>query len=76
MSKIECDKPSFQDLVDEIDAMLQGKDSGAVLTALTVVVGNAGYFHDLDFEQFIDYVERNTFLVYAEQREANLVVLH
>jgi hypothetical protein len=76
MSKIECDKPSFQDLVDEIDAMLQGKDSGAVLTALTVLVGNAGYFHDLDFEQFIDYVERNTFLVYAEQREANLVVLH
>jgi hypothetical protein len=76
MSKIECDKPSFQDLVDEIDAMLQGKDSGVVLTALTVLVGNAGYFHDLDFEQFIDYVERNTFLVYAEQREANLVVLH
>lgn len=76
MSKIECDKPSYQVLVDEIDAMLQGKDSGAVLTALTVLVGNAGYFHDLDFEQFIDYVERNTFLVYAEQREANLVVLH
>ena len=77
MSKIESDKPSYQDLVDEIDAMLQGKDSGAVLTALTVLVGNAGYFHDLDFEQFIDYVERNTYLVYRDQKQAEeLFVLH
>ena len=77
MSKIESDKPSYQDLVDEIDAMLQGKDSGAVLTALTVLVGNAGYFHDLDFEQFIDYVERNTYLVYRDQKQAEeFFVLH
>ena len=76
MSKIEDDKPSYQDLIDEIAKIIEDKDTGAVFTALTVLVGNAGYFHGLDFERFIDLVERNTFLVYAEQREENLVVLH
>jgi len=77
MSKIESDKPSYQDLVDEIAAMLDGKDSGAALTALTVLLGNAGYFHEMDFEKFIAYVERNTYLVYKDQKEAEeLFVLH
>ena len=77
MSKIESDKPSYQDLVDEIAAMLDGKDSGAALTALTVLLGNAGYFHEMDFEEFIAYVERNTYLVYKDQKEAEeLFVLH
>ena len=76
MSKIKDDKPSYQDLIDEIAKIIEDKDSGAVFTALTVLVGNAGYFHGLDFERFMDVVERNTFLVYAEQREENLVVLH
>ena len=61
MSKIESDKPRYQDLVDEIAAMLDGKDSGVALTALTVLLGNAGYFHEMDFEEFIAYVERNTY---------------
>ena len=77
MSKIESDKPSYQDLVDEIAAMLDGKDSGVALTALTVLLGNAGYFHEMDFEEFIAYVERNTYLVYKDQKEAEeLFVLH
>lgn len=76
MSKIEYDQPAYQDLIDEIAKIIEDKDSGAVFTALTVLVGNAGYFHGLDFERFMDVVERNTFLVYAEQREENLVVLH
>jgi len=76
MSKIEYDKTTYQDLIDEIANILEDKDTGAVFTALTVLVGNAGYFHGLDFERFMDLVERNTFLVYAEQREENLVVLH
>jgi hypothetical protein len=76
MSKIEYEQPTYQDLIDEITKIIEDKDSGAVFTALTVLVGNAGYFHGLDFERFIDLVERNTFLVYAEQREENLVVLH
>jgi hypothetical protein len=76
MSKIEDDKLSYQDLIDEIAKIIEDKDSGAVFTALTVLVGNAGYFHGLDFERFMDLVERNTFLVYAEQQEENLVVLH
>ena len=76
MSKIEYDQPIYQDLIDEIAKILEDKDTGAVFTALTVLVGNAGYFHGLDFERFMDLVERNTFLVYAEQREENLVVLH
>jgi hypothetical protein len=74
MSKIEYDKPTYQELIDEIDKIIEDKDSGAVFTALTVLVGNAGYFHGLDFERFIDVVERNTFLVYAEQREENLYI--
>jgi len=77
MSKIESDKPRYQDLVDEIAAMLDGKDSGVALTALTVLLGNAGYFHEMDFEEFIAYVERNTYLVYRDQKEAEEVfVLH
>jgi hypothetical protein len=76
MSKIEYDQPTYQDLIDEIAKILEDKDTGAVFTALTVLVGNAGYFHGLDFEQFMDLVERNTFLVYSEQREENSVVLH
>lgn len=77
MSKIESDKPRYQDLVDEIAAMLDGKDSGVALTALTVLLGNAGYFHEMDFEEFIAYVERNTYLVYKDQKEAEKVfVLH
>ena len=76
MSKIEYDQPTYQDLIDEIAKILEDKDTGAVFTALTVLVGNAGYFHGLDFERFMDLVERNTFLVYAEQREENSVVLH
>jgi len=76
MSKIEYDQPTYQDLIDEIAKILEDKDTGAVFTALTVLVGNAGYFHGLDFERFMDLLERNTFLVYAEQREENLVVLH
>jgi hypothetical protein len=77
MSKIESDKPRYQDLVDEIAAMLDGKDSGVALTALTVLLGNAGYFHEMDFEEFIAYVERNTYLVYKDQKEAEeLFVLH
>ena len=77
MSKIESDKPSYQDLVDEIAAMLDGKDSGVALTALTVLLGNAGYFHEMDFEEFIAYVERNTYLVYKDQKEAvEVFVLH
>ena len=76
MSKIEYDQPTYQDLIDEIAKILEDKDTGTVFTALTVLVGNAGYFHGLDFERFMDLVERNTFLVYAEQREENLVVLH
>ena len=76
MSKIEYDQSTYQDLIDEIAKILEDKDTGAVFTALTVLVGNAGYFHGLDFERFMDLVERNTFLVYAEQREENLVVLH
>jgi len=77
MSKNESDKPSYQDLINEIAAMLDGKDSGAALTALTVLLGNAGYFHEMDFEEFIAYVERNTYLVYKDQKEAEeLFVLH
>ena len=77
MLKIESDKPRYQDLVDEIAAMLDGKDSGVALTALTVLLGNAGYFHEMDFEEFIAYVERNTYLVYKDQKEAEeLFVLH
>jgi hypothetical protein len=76
MSKIEYDKSTHRELVDEIAKIIEDKDSGAVFTALTVLVGNAGYFHGLDFEQFMDLVERNTFLVYSEQREENSVVLH
>jgi len=77
MSKIESDKPSYQDLVDEIGAMLDGKDSGVALTALTVLLGNAGYFHEMAFEEFITYVERNTYLVYRDQKQADeLFVLH
>ena len=77
MSKIESDKPRYQDLVDEIAAMLDGKDSGVALTALTVLLGNAGYFHEMDFEEFIAYVERNTYLVYRDQKQADeLFVLH
>ena len=77
MSKIESDKPSYQDLVDEIAAMLDGKDSGVALTALTVLLGNAGYFHEMDFEEFIAYVERNTYLVYKDQKEEEgLFVVH
>ena len=77
MSKIESDKPSYQELVDEIAEMLDGKDSGAALTALTVLLGNAGYFHEMDFEEFIAYVERNTYLVYRDQKqEEELFVLH
>ena len=76
MSKIEYDKSTHRELVDEIAKIIEDKDSGAVFTALTVLVGNAGYFHGLDFEQFMDLVERNTFLVYSEQREENEVVLH
>ena len=76
MSKIEYDQSTYQELVDEIAKIIADKDSGAVFTALTVLVGNAGYFHGLDFERFMDLIERNTFLVYAEQREENLVVLH
>jgi len=70
MSQVEYEKPSFQELVDEIAIIIEGKDSGAVLTALTVLVGNAGYFHEMEFEQFMDYVERNAYLVYRDQREA------
>jgi hypothetical protein len=33
-------------------------------------VGNAGYFHEMEFDQFIDYVERNAYLVYQDQRAA------
>jgi hypothetical protein len=76
MSKIEYDKSTHRELVDEIAKIIEDKDSGAVFSALTVLVGNAGYFHGLDFEQFMDLVERNTFLVYSEQREENSVVLH
>ena len=48
-----------------------------MLTALTVLVGNAGYWHNMDFEQFIDYVERNTCLVYIDhKKEEELFVLH
>ena len=54
MSQVEYEKPSFQELVDEIAIIIEGKDSGAVLTALTVLVGNAGYFHEMEFEQFMD----------------------
>lgn len=68
MSKIE--EANYQTLIDEIASMLDGKESEAVLTALTVLVGNAGYFHELEFDQFMDYVERNTYLVYRDQREA------
>lgn len=68
MSKIE--EANYQALIDEIASMLDGKESGAVLTALTVLVGNAGYFHELEFDQLMDYVERNTYLVYRDQREA------
>ena len=70
MSQVEYEKPSFQELVDEIAIIIEGKDSGAVLTALTVLVGNAGYFYEMEFEQFMDYVERNAYLVYRDQREA------
>ena len=77
MSKIESDKQSYQELVDEIAAMLDGKDSGVALTALTVLLGNAGYFHEMDFEEFIAYVERNTYLVYKDQKQTEeLFVLH
>ena len=38
MSQVEYDKPSFQELVDQIAIIIEGKDSGAVLTALTVLV--------------------------------------
>jgi len=76
MSKIEYDKSTHRELVDEIAKIIEDKDSGAVFSALTVLVGNAGYFHGLDFEQFMNLVERNTFLVYSEQREENSVVLH
>jgi hypothetical protein len=77
MSKLQYEKPAYQKLIDEIEAMLQGQDSGVVLTALTVLVGNAGYWHNMDFEQFIDYVERNTCLVYIDhKKEEELFVLH
>ena len=76
MSKIEDDKPTYQELIDEIAQIIEGKDAKAALTALTVLVGNAGYFNQMEFDQFMDYVERNAYLVYVEQREANLVVLH
>ena len=77
MSKLQYEKPAYQKLIDEIEVMLQGQDSGVVLTALTVLVGNAGYWHNMDFEQFIDYVERNTCLVYIDhKKEEELFVLH
>ena len=70
MSQVEYEKPSFQELVDEIAIIIEGKDSGAVLTALTVLVGNAGYFHEMEFDQFIDYVERNAYKVYIDHKKA------
>jgi hypothetical protein len=77
MSKNEYDEPRYQQLIDQIGEMLQKEETGAVLTALTVLVGNAGYWHNMDFEQFIGYVERNTYLVYKDQKQAEeLFVLH
>lgn len=70
MSKIEYNEPRYQQLIDQIGEMLQEEETGAVLTALTVLVGNAGYWHNMDFDQFIDYVERNAYKVYIDHKKA------
>ena len=78
MSKIEYDPDTYDRLFNELSARLIEEDTGTVVTALTVLLGNAGYWHSMDFDQFMDYVERNMYLVYVDQRKEDeqLSIVH
>ena len=77
MSEAKFEPPAYQRLVDEIGARLVEEEAGAVLTALTVLLGNAGYWYEMEFDEFIDYVKRNTYLVYRDQKlEEEYSVVH
>ena len=61
MSKIEYDPDTYDRLFKELSARLIEEDTGTVVTALTVLLGNAGYWHSMDFDQFMELLaNKNT----------------
>jgi len=71
---MEDDSSQFESLMDLMGDQINGKDVDTVVSVLTLLLANAGFFGGLPPHSLLSYVERVVYGVYSENDSSDQII--